>query len=431
MKKRGIFFKVFAYTTIFLFIMVCVTIGLFSQQFILFYNTNQQQQLYASYSNLHNQLHGRNEQDIVRIAAEFFSYNQSFAFYITDSRGNAIFTTPNMGANNNLSSGGHRIRVSLGAGHTLFAVNQAAARAGYYSLIQRSMFAIAGMLAIGIIGAFIFARQMTSPIKRLANDTKKMTALEDVNLFPTRHDEIGNLAHDVHSMYNKLKETIEAQQYFFSAASHELKTPIAATSVLLEGMLENIGDYKDHPKYLRECLKQMDSQNKIITEILELVNLNERKIVPHHEEINLFNAVTAILPSYQTLASANSQHITVNIPSEHFCIADKNMLEKVLSNIILNAVQNTPIGGEVRIWSEGIADQYRLCVLNTGAHIEKESLAKLFDPFYRVDKARTHKDGRSGLGLTIVRKTLEAMGADFELEQTQDGILFWFELPAF
>jgi len=93
-------------------------------------------------------------------------------------------------------------------------------------------------------------------------------------------------------------------------------------------------------------------------------------------------------------------------------------------------VQNTPSDGEIRIWSEGIADQYRLCVLNTGVFIDESKLSKLFDPFYRVDKARTHKDGRSGLGLTIVRKTLEAMGADFELSQVKDGILFWFDLPS-
>jgi len=68
MKKRGIFFKVFTYTTIFLFIIVCVTVGLFSQQFLSFYNTTQTQQLYASYQNLHDQLFGKNEEEIIRIA---------------------------------------------------------------------------------------------------------------------------------------------------------------------------------------------------------------------------------------------------------------------------------------------------------------------------------------------------------------------------
>ncbi|MCL1882798.1 MAG: HAMP domain-containing histidine kinase [Defluviitaleaceae bacterium] len=436
MGKRGIFFKVFTYTIIFLFIMVSVTVGLFSQQFLLFYNTNQAQQIYTSYSNLHNQLLERSEEEIIRIAGEFFSFNPSFDFYIRANDGQIIFSTPNADFDDGSDISGHRIRMSIGE-HTLFAVNRTASQADYSSLLQRSLLAVAGLMSIGVLGAFIFAKQMTSPIKRLASDTKKMTALEDVSPLPKRHDEIGNLAYDVHSMYNKLKDEImrvremeETQRYFFSAASHELKTPIAATSVLLEGMIENIGDYKDHSKYLRECMKLMDSQNKTISEILELVNLNDSKIIPNSEEVNLHKVVTAILPSYQTLADANRQQITLNISEEHFCLTDKAMLKKVLSNIILNAVQNTPSDGEIRIWSEGVADQYRLCVLNTGVFIDENNLSKLFDPFYRVDKARTRKDGRSGLGLTIVRKTLEAMGADFELRQAKDGVLFWFDLPS-
>jgi len=435
MKKRGIFFKVFTYTTIFLFIMVSVAVGLFSQQFLLFHNTNQAQQIYTSYSNLHNQLLERSEEEIIRIAGEFFSFNPSFDFYIRANGGQIIFSTPNADFDDS-DSGGHRIRMSIGE-HTLFAVNRTASRADYSSLIQRSLLAVAGLMAIGVLGAFIFAKQMTNPIKRLASDTKKMTALEDVTPLPKRHDEIGSLAYDVHTMYNKLKGEIirvremeETQRYFFSAASHELKTPVAATSVLLEGMIENIGDYKNHPKYLRECMKLMDSQNKIISEILELVNLNDSKIVPSPEEVNLQLVVTAILPSYQTLADANEQRITLDIPEEHFCWADKGMLKKVLSNVILNAVQNTPPDGEIRIWSEGVADQYRVCIHNTCVFVDEINISKLFDPFYRVDKARTRKDGRSGLGLTIVRKTLEAMGADFALSQVKDGILFWFDLPS-
>jgi two-component system sensor histidine kinase VanS len=107
------------------------------------------------------------------------------------------------------------------------------------------------------------------------------------------------------------------------------------------------------------------------------------------------------------------------------------MLRKALSNVILNAVQNTPKGGEIRIWTEPIADQYRLCVLNVGAKIDDTVLPKLFDPFYRVDKARSRKDGRSGLGLTIVQKALETMNIDYSLENSPDGVLFWMDLPEF
>jgi len=443
MKKRGIFIKVFTYTTIFLILLACVTVALFSQQFLSFYNTSQMEQLYHSYQDLHEQLSRKSMDEIVEIAQIYYENNQSFSFYIKDSGDRVIFSTSNIDPNavpdNNVSV----VKMLIGQDYTLWATNQRAATADYSGLVSKSLLALTFMLAIGIIGAFIFAQLMTKPIKRLAEDAKKMANLEDVPPLPDRRDELGDLARDVHSMYDKLKETIsrledeilreremeETQRYFFSAASHELKTPIAAASVLLEGMIENVGDYKDHSKYLRECIKMMDAQDKMISEILEIVNLSDGKIIPFPEKLDLGRTVADLLPSFRTLAESNGKQIKVDISEDKICLADKKMLRKVLSNIILNAVQNTPEGGEIRIWSEDVADQYRLCVLNTGAHIDKDTLPKLFDPFYRVDKARSRKDNRSGLGLTIVQKALGAMDMDYALENTSEGVLFWLDLP--
>jgi two-component system sensor histidine kinase VanS len=111
------------------------------------------------------------------------------------------------------------------------------------------------------------------------------------------------------------------------------------------------------------------------------------------------------------------------------CYVDEDMFKKVISNIVANAVQNTPATGEVKIWSEQLMDHVRICILNTPVTLSGEHVSKLFDPFYRVDKARTRKDGRSGLGLTIVKKTLDAMGCDYQLIKRNDGILFWFDVP--
>lgn len=226
-----------------------------------------------------------------------------------------------------------------------------------------------------------------------------------------------------------MRELEETQRYFFSAVSHELKTPIAATSVLLEGMLENIGDYKDHPKYLRECVRMMDVQGKTISEILEIVSLNNGKITPVPEKLDIRDTVLGMLPDYQLLAEANDLRIITDIPAGFSCLIDPKMFQKALSNVILNAVQNTPKGGEVRIWGEPAAEQFRLCVLNTGARIDDRVLPKLFDPFYRIDRARKRESGRSGLGLTIVRKTLEVMNINFALENTPEGVLFGIDLP--
>ena len=445
MKKRGIFIKVFTYTAIFLALLVCVTVGLFSQQFVSFYNTTQIQQLNSSYQNLYAQLHGKSAPEALALARSFYESNQSFSFYIAakDDPGNVIYSTPNIDPVEVPDSAGNKIIMTVGQDFILCATSHRANGNGYGDLATRISLALASMLLIGLVGAFIFARQMTKPIKRLADDTKKMADCEDVPPAPERSDELGELARGVHAMYDKLIDTIskleeeilreremeETQRYFFSSASHELKTPIAAASVLLEGMLENVGDFKDHPRYLRECIRLMDSQGKMISEILEIVNLNDGKITPAPTKLGLGQTVAELLPSLRTLAEANGKRINVDISEDRNCIADKRMLAKALSNVILNAVQNTPEGGEIRIWSEGIADQHRLFVLNTGARIGKDILPKLFDPFYRIDKARSRKDSRSGLGLTIVQKTLEAMGVEFALANSDEGVLFWLDLP--
>jgi len=446
MKRGGIFVKVFLYTIIFSASLVCVTVALFSRQFMSYYRTIRIQQISLSYQKIIDQ--SQRKGDVAELARQFHEKNQSFQFYISGKDGDVVYATPGAdtsGAADDMPPGRRtfKIAVYLNKDYDLHAQGDDVFALDYGKWIGRALVTLSAILAASIIGAFVFARQMTKPIKILVNNTNKMANLEEVPPAPERKDELGVLAHDVHSMYDKLKETIskleeeilrkremeETQRYFFSAASHELKTPVAATSVLLEGMLENIGDYKDHPKYLRECLKMMDAQSKIISEILEIVSLNDGKIVPEPEKLDIRRTVADLLPDFQTLSEANDQRIVTDIPDGQTCLADSKMLRKALSNIILNGVQNTPRGGEIRIWSEPVAGRYRLCVLNTGARIDEAVLPKLFDPFYRADKARSRKSGRSGLGLTIVGKTLESMDVDFALENTPGGVLFWMELP--
>lgn len=442
MKNRGIFTKVFTYTIISILLLVGVTAALFSQQFMSFYRTKQAGQIIASYQPLVERIQGNSNSDVAELARRFYENNQSFEFNIVDKDGNSIYATPNADTSNSFNGDFYYV-VHKDNSLSIVAQSMTGLESFYRELIIRGVAVFAVMLALCLICAFVFARQMTKPIKHLADSAGKMANFAEVPPPLARKDELGALARDVYSMYVKLKETItkledeilrereleESQRYFFSAASHELKTPISAASVLLEGMLENVGDYKDHPKYLRECVKMMDALSKMISEILEIVSLNDGRIRPAFEKLDIRHTVADILPDFQTLSEANGQRIVTDIPDGQSCLADPQMLQKVLSNVILNAVQNTPVDGEIRIWSEPMAQQHRLCVLNTGARIDDAILPKLFDPFYRMDQARSRKNGRSGLGLTIVQKTLNSMKIDFALENASDGVLFWMDLP--
>ncbi|GHO89453.1 sensor histidine kinase [Dictyobacter formicarum] len=453
MKKRGlgIFGKVFLYTLLFLTISTTITAVFFAGQFMTAYETDQKQQLIDSYLPLTHEIEGKSTYEIKEIARDFHEKNASFEFSVQTNKGEIIYETSAFSSAsmvNGTSDKFFNFVVPLPHNMILYMANPSSSFALYTGLFTKAAIALFILLIVSIIATAIFASRIVNPIKRLALDARKMSNLEFNAKFTsvpfTRSDEIGELSGNIYKMYEALKTTIskleieiehekemeENQRYFFSAASHELKTPMAAVTAMLEGMLENVVDYHEYPHYLRQCLKMMAMHNKLISEILEIVRLTDGKIQVHYEDVRLNSVVASVLTSFQALIEADEQNIIVTIPNGLLCRVDIHVLNRILSNIFMNAVQNTPKHGEIHIWSE-VQDENttRLCILNTDAHIDGELISKLFEPFYRMDRARSKNQGRSGLGLTIVKKTLDRMGIPFSLENTDAGVLFWLHLP--
>lgn len=302
------------------------------------------------------------------------------------------------------------------------------------------------VLGISIIpaflGSFLFAKLITRPVKRLAKQTEKMADREQITYGKISHDEIGDLTKDVYSLYEQLNHTIQElenemalvkrmennQRNLFTAASHEMKTPIAAISALLEGMLEEVGDYKNHPKYLRECLRITDSMKKLIAELLEIVRLEEDQTPVQMETIKLYDLLSEKFPLYQAIAEGNKQILEIRVSESQTCIADKIRLSRVMDNVILNALQNTKSQKNVRVWTDENTDEVILNVWNEGAIIPPEEIKNLFEPFFRMDKARSRKDGHSGLGLAITKRLLDSMNIPFSLGNSNGGVLFQIKL---
>lgn len=445
MRKNGIFLKIFSYTILAMLFLVLVTAGLFYNQFFTLYRSVEKEQIFTSYQPLVNRVKNSDYDNIPEVAEKFYNENQSFEFAIASGRNQEIYATPEADITADAQKDFYYVVYKDDSlGYSIIAQTRPVLTKFHREMLLRGLLIFIFIVILCLVIAYVFTKQVADPIKRLAEDTKKMSKLEDMTQsLPNRKDELGDLSRDIHSMYHKLKETIahqqneiireremeEAQRDFFSAASHELKTPIAATSILLEGMLANIGEYKNHPKYLRECLKLMDRQSELVSEILELVKLNDGKIIASPEKVDLLSSVNEALLPYQSLLEESRQVIKITIPAETFILADVNMLRKVLSNVLANALQNSPNEATICIWSEEYSDSYRLNVLNAQAQIDNKILTKIFDPFYRGDKARTGKEHRSGLGLTIVQRLLNEMNTEFKLENTEGGVLFQATFP--
>ena len=418
---------------------IFVATTLFAGQFKSFYDSSQMKQLGDVFQPLSHGLEGKSIDEILKVADDFYQKNQSFQFRIETMDKEVVYATPNSSQSDERS---YTLMITLPQNLLLRAINLNSNTNIYHDLIQKVIFAVIIMLFIAIAGALALAKWMTLPIRQLAEDTQKMMMLMPVADTRYDNDEVGQLANDVHTMYENLKKTIseleneierekemeENQRYFFSAASHELKTPIAATKALVEGMLAGVGDYPDHPKYLRECLKMLNAQNKIITEILDIVSLSSDKIKPTSETINLAELLELLTTEYFTLAESRNQTLTIDVSESVRCVADKSLLGRAISNIIMNAIQNAPNGAAINVWTERDNNKLLLYILNTNSHIEENVKHKLFEPFYREDKVRSRSGGRSGLGLTLVKRMLDTMEIPFSLENTKGGVLFKMEL---
>lgn len=461
MKYRmfGIFGKVFFYTVFITVIVICIAAIFFAGQITSVFEMTQREQLTNVFQPLLDQLNGKSDNEKVEIARNFHEKNASFEFCIETKDGRILYKTEGftfLHASNILDEGRlllteapsqdkqyRQYTVNITDDIILYMSSAASGTGIYNQAISKTVMALLLLLVASMIVSALFARRIARPIVRIAADTKKMSALEYVPPPVARRDEIGQLAGDVYKMYEHLKLTIrqlenevarekemeENQRYFFSAASHELKTPIAATCALLEGMLENVIEAPEYPGYLRECLKMMNEQNRLISEILEIVQLSDSRITSKKDMVNIKKVMGDILPPYQTLADARGQNILVDIPDNIYCTLDIKLFSRAFTNIMLNAVQNTPEQGQIRVYiGEQEGGMMRLCILNTNTHISNEILPRLFEPFYREDRARSRSHGRSGLGLTIVKKALELMEINFSLENTEDGVLFWMDL---
>ena len=452
-KLLGIYAKVFFYTILILLVVTFVAAVFFSNQIAAIMESMERKQLSTVFAPLVSALEGKTDEGIITAAEGFHQKNASAEFSIQRANGEILFRTPNAlvppvdsfhirPSDGNLtwkapSDGNFQMTEPLPNGTTIHMSSVSPGTAVYNEFIVRTVIVLLVLFFIGAICAAWFAHRITKPIKTIAKDTKRMAALEFVPPPIARRDEIGQLAKDVYGMYEGLKSEIErvqemeeSQRYFFSAASHELKTPIASTLILLQGMFDNIGEYSDHPKYLRECIVKMKMHSKIISEILEIVRLTDGRIIPNPENTGLYGLVQSVVAAHQTLFETKGQSMAVSIPEGIFVVADRKMLTRAISNVVLNAIQNTPEQGEVQISYENQDDEtLRLLILNKGVSITDETLPRVFEPFYRDDKARSSGQGRSGLGLAIVKKTLDCMAVPFVLENTTEGVCFWMDLP--
>ena len=468
-KFFGIFGKVFFYTCLMLAFVVGVFFALFYERIQSTVTITQQQQLSSVFQPLLEILQEKTDEETIEIAKAFHAENRSFQFCFENADGSLLYQTDDFA----------KLEGSLPPGDALF--NGALFEQGMYKftaahgrtgqqsailalsvnnkrfyvsgltltssvfeeIIGKAAIAFSLVFIVSIVAAAVFARRIAKPIRILAANTRLMAELEDAPGFPDRSDEIGQLAKDVYLMHQGLKDTIcqleeeikreremeENQRYFFSAASHELKTPIAAASAILEGMAEGVIDPEEYPGYLQETLRLMNEQSCLVTEILDIVKMDRRMTAPVFEEVDISLLVNSTIECFHPLFEAKEQVLLLDLDENLRIRSDPRLLAKALTSILQNATQNSPRKAPIRVTAMKRANNCELSVENGGAHIPEEDLPKMFEAFYVEDESRSKNIGRNGLGLTIVKKILDLLEIPFEIQNTHIGVRFYMTLP--
>ena len=376
-----------------------------------------------------------------------FSMRNNASVKVNDNYGNNLFSVnfadmenldtsaPSMSCSATFQQGGQIYHVFANA--ALVAVAQS-----YDILLKLIPFIAVVILLISIIGAVVCSRYYSKPLVNISNVAKRMTTLDmtwkcEVN----RKDEIGVLAASLNEMAEQLnsalaslrsanwqlKKDIEREREqekqrveFFTAVSHELKTPIAIIKGQLEGMIYQVGEYKDRDTYLRRCMKTTNDMEALVKEILSAARMGGSDFHLERTDLDISQMLQRVCRQFRGRMEDKGMELRLNIQSDFHYEGNGQLIEKVFSNVLSNAVTYSPMGAAVTVsLQDGV-----FSVENTGVHIDEEDLAQLFTPFYRIDKSRNRNSGGSGLGLYIVKTILDHHEVSYSMENTENGVQF-------
>ena len=213
-----------------------------------------------------------------------------------------------------------------------------------------------------------------------------------------------------------VEETLERQKQFISDASHELKTPLA----VIEANSEVLEDKVGKNKWITYIQNEIQSMNKLVNELLLLAKMEDITF-NDYRKFNLSKEIEMIISVFESMAYEKQINLITNIQENIEFTGDKEDIKHILSTLIDNAIKHTPKEKKIIIELSKEKNETKLQVKNEGEPIPKEEQTKIFERFYRVDKARNRDEKRYGLGLAIAKQTVEKYNGTIEVN-CKDGI---------
>lgn len=305
------------------------------------------------------------------------------------------------------------------------------------------------IICIGLV--WYFSRRITKPIQELAELSDHMANLDfEAKYTSGGNNEIGELGDNFNRMSKKLEKAIselkqannslqqdieqkekmeQMRTEFMGNVSHELKTPIALIQGYAEGLKEGVNDDPESRDFYCDVI--MDEAGKMNRMVKNLMTLNQLEFgndKVEFERFNLTELIGGVLQSMDILSQQKDVKLIFRKENPVYVWGDEFKIEQVVRNYVSNAYNhvNEEKVIEVKILQEdGLA---KVTVFNTGKPIPEEDVPRIWDKFYKVDKAHTREYGGNGIGLSIVKAIMESMHQQYGVKNYDNGVEFWFTL---
>jgi signal transduction histidine kinase len=299
-------------------------------------------------------------------------------------------------------------------------------------LYSKSLFVLAGVLFIGILAIAIVAYLSVKELNRINTKIYEISEGDFQNRLKVRgFKETRYLAENYNAVLKKLDSVDSTRQEFVSNVSHELKTPITSMKVLAESIQQNDSDdvviYKE---FMSDIVDELDRETKMINDLLTLVKTDKQNAVMNFEEKSINELLDVIIKRVTPIADKRGIKISYESYRDVTAEVDEVKLSLALSNLIENAVKYNIDNGWVKVSLNADPKSFYIKVADSGVGIPDDAKDRVFDRFYRVDKARSRDTGGTGLGLAIARNAIVSHDGNIKLYSEQGkGTTFTVRLP--
>lgn len=290
--------------------------------------------------------------------------------------------------------------------------------------IQQTLRTISLVIAVVAAGmSLLFSRALTRRMGLLLRAIRTVREGEYNHRVKVRgKDELSRLAGEFNALTDRLQTTEEVRRRFVSDASHELKTPLASIRLLSDSILQNDSiDPETVQEFVGDIGEEAERLQRITEHLLTLTRLDAADTAVESGSVNVADVAQRVQHMLEPLAGAADVKLTLDVPENLAVKSTWDDLYQILFNLVENGIKYNLPGGKVKLYAQNWEGKAVIMVDDTGVGIPEEDIDRIFDRFYRVDKARSRAAGGTGLGLSIVRDTARRHGGDVIAQRRQDG----------